>query len=194
MKLDVGGNATLSDDNANFAGGTLTVAIGAGADTADDVLSIGTTATVTLDAGSTVKVNGTTIGTYAGGTGGTPLVITFNSSANAGNVDDLLRALQYNNTDTVNPSNDTRSVSITLVDGAGNDGGLGADTLVINTLVNVTEVNASRRRGNGATTQDSITLVFDAANFNTGFTDQDGNIFAGVVFTTLPPGAQGKIH
>ncbi|MGZ8420168.1 MAG: beta strand repeat-containing protein, partial [Allosphingosinicella sp.] len=196
VKIDVGGNATLSDPtSADFAGGTLTVAIGTGADTAEDVLSIGTTATVTLDAGNTVKVGGTTIGTYAGGTNGDALVITLNSSANAGNVDDLLQALQYNNTNLIDPSTDTRSVSITLVDGDGTDGGLGTDTLVINSLVNVTPVNDEPAGAdNGDTTDDLTTLVFDAADFNTGFTDQDGNLFAGVVITTLPPGAQGRIQ
>ncbi|HEX8626499.1 MAG TPA: SdrD B-like domain-containing protein, partial [Allosphingosinicella sp.] len=194
VKLDVGTAATLSDNNANFAGGTLTVSIGAGADTADDVLSIGTTATVTLDTGNTVKVGGTTIGTYAGGTGGTALTITFNSSATPANVDDLLQALQYNNTDLVNPSNDARAVSITLVDGAGNDGGLGADTLVIGTVVNVTDVNDAPEGGpgNGDTTNDSTTLVFDATDFSTGFTDSDGNAFAGIVISSLP--ATGKLQ
>ncbi|HYE27115.1 MAG TPA: Ig-like domain-containing protein [Allosphingosinicella sp.] len=189
VKLDVGGNATLSDPtSADFSGGTLTVAIGAGANTAEDVLSIGTTATVTLDAGNTVKVGGTTIGTYAGGSSGNPLVITLNTSANAANVDDLLQALQYNNTDLVDPSTDTRAVSITLVDGDGTDGGLGTDTLVINTLVNVTAVNDAPDggAGNSDTTSDSTTLVFTASDFSTGFTDPDNNAFDGIVITSLP--------
>ncbi|MGA9581482.1 MAG: Ig-like domain-containing protein [Allosphingosinicella sp.] len=196
VKLDVGGNATLSDStSADFAGGTLTVAIGTGAAAAEDVLSIGTTGTVTLDVGNAVKVGGTTIGTYAGGTNGDALVVTLNSSANAGNVDDLLQALQYNNTNLVDPSIDSRSVTITLVDGDGTDGGLGTDTLVINSQVDVTGVNDEPAGAdNGDTTNDVTTLVFDAADFNTGFTDQDGNDFAGVVITTLPPGAQGTIQ
>ncbi|HEX8571752.1 MAG TPA: cadherin-like domain-containing protein [Allosphingosinicella sp.] len=188
VRLDVGTAATLADGNANFAGGTLTVAIGTGADTSDDVLSIATTAAVTLGAGSTVLVGGTPIGTYAGGTGGIALTITFNSNANAANVDDLLQALQYNNSDTVNPSNDTRAVSITLVDGGGNDGGVGADTLVINTLVNVTDVNDAPDggAGNADTTNDLTTLVFTASDFSTGFADPDGNSFDGIVITSLP--------
>jgi hypothetical protein len=159
------------------------------------VLSIATTATVTLDVGSTVKVGGTTIGTYAGGTAGSPLVITFNSSATKTNVDDLLQALQYNNTNLVDPSVSTRGISITLVDGGGTDGGLGADTLVINSLVQVVDVNDEPAGADNAdSTDDATTLVFDAANFSTGFTDPDHYAFAGVVITTLPPGAQGKLQ
>ncbi|HEX6377298.1 MAG TPA: Ig-like domain-containing protein [Allosphingosinicella sp.] len=195
VKLDVGGNATLSDPtSADFAGGTLTVAIGTGADTGEDVLSIGTTATVTLDAGNTVKVGGTTIGTYAGGTNGDPLVITLNSSANAGNVDDLLQALQYNNTNLVDPSTDSRAVSITLVDGDGTDGGLGTDTLVINTIVNVTGVNdpPSGAATGSDSTDDATTIIFDETDFNGSFSDPDGDDFAGIVISTLP--ATGKLQ
>jgi len=192
VKLDVGGNATLSDDNANFNNGTLTVAIGAGAVTTEDVLSIGTTAAVTLGAGSTVLVNGTSVGTYTGGTNGNALVITMNANATAARMQDVLRALQYNNTNLIDPGTDTRAVSITLVDGGGTDGGLGADTLVLNTLVNVTPVNDEPAGAdNGDTTTDAQTLVFDAANFSTGFTDPDHNLFDGVTITTLP--ATGKI-
>jgi hypothetical protein len=194
VKLDVGGNATLNDDGTNFAGGSLTVAIGAGAVAAEDVLSIATTATVTLDVGSTVKVGGTAIGTYAGGTAGSPLVITFNSSATKTNVDDLLQALQYNNTNTVDPSTTQRAVSITLVDGGGTDGGAGADTLVINSTVDVVGVNDAPSGAATATdsTDDTTTLVFDAANFNGSFSDPDHNNFAGIKITSLP--STGKLQ
>jgi hypothetical protein len=192
-KLDLGGDATLTDDQANFNGGSLTVHIGTGALASEDVLSA-SSGTVSLAAG-TATVGGQNIGTYTGGTAGTDLVFSFTANATPARVQDLIRALNYSNTNTIDPSTDTRSIAITLVDGGGTDGGLGADTTVINVLVNVTPVNdAPAGADNSDTTNDSTTLVFDAANFSTGFTDPDHNAFAGVVITTLPSAADGKIQ
>ena len=197
VRLDTGGNATLSDStSADFAGGTLTVAIGAGAVAAEDVLSIATTAAVTLGAGSTVVVNGTSIGTYSGGTGGTPLVIAFNSGATAARVQEVLRALQYNDTNLQNPGTVARAVSITLVDGDGNDGGLGSDTLVINTTVNVTDINDAP---SGPTTAsagvaEAAVLTLTASHFSTGMTDPENHGLGGVRITTLPTTGTLKLN
>ena len=73
--------ATVTDDQANLNGGSLTVSITANEVAAEDVLGISVTAgdTVTLsngtNVGSTVSVGGTAIGTIAaGGTGPAPTI------------------------------------------------------------------------------------------------------------------------
>jgi hypothetical protein len=203
VRLDVGGNATLADStNTNFNGGTLTVHIGTGAAAGEDVLGFSTSGTtVTMSSGtavgSIVSVGGVAVGTVtSNGSGGNDLALALNTvNATPANVQILLRALQYNDTNLVDPSTTTRAVSVTLVDGGGNDGGAGADTLVINTQVTVTGVNDEPSGAdNGNTTVDNVNLVFSAADFSTGFTDPDHNNFAGVKITTLPSTGTIKLN
>ncbi|MDH5573673.1 MAG: DUF4347 domain-containing protein, partial [Gammaproteobacteria bacterium] len=76
--------AVVDSDSANFDTGTLTVSFTAGSDAAEDVLAIknyGTGAGQIGVSGSNVTYEGVTIGTFTGGSGGTNLVITFNSSS-----------------------------------------------------------------------------------------------------------------
>src|SRR5262249_32543477 len=77
---------TVSDiDSANFDTGTLTVDYSAGG-TVDDRLAIANQGTGPGQigvSGSQVTFAGTTIGTFAGGSGTTPLVVTLNASATA---------------------------------------------------------------------------------------------------------------
>ena len=73
-------------DSPNFDTGTLTVDFSAGG-TADDRLEIATRATGPARSASpesTVSYAGNAIGTFAGGTGPTPLVVTFNANATPG--------------------------------------------------------------------------------------------------------------
>jgi hypothetical protein len=133
------GNAVVADvDSTNFDTGTLTVSIPAGGDSAEDVLSIrhqGTGAGQIGVSGSTVTYQGVTIGTFTGGSSGSNLVITLNSSATPTAVTALVRNITYQNTDTNAPTTGARTVRFVLTDG---DGGTSPN---YNTTVTVSAVN-----------------------------------------------------
>ncbi|HEX8379906.1 MAG TPA: Ig-like domain-containing protein, partial [Allosphingosinicella sp.] len=118
--LDPTGNATIADiDSANFAGGSLTVAIGAGRVSAQDRLVLTATGNVTFTA-TTVSVGGTQIATYTGGgAGGGPLVFSFDSDATPAAVQALVRAIGYTNSGGDVPTAGNRTIDWTLVDGDG---------------------------------------------------------------------------
>ena len=143
--IDQSTNAVVSDvDMGDFDMGTLTVSFQAGSDVAEDVLAIrnqGTGVGQIGVSGANVTYQGTTIGTFTGGSGGTNLVITLNTAADATAVTALVRNITYENTDTANPTTGSRMVRYVLTDG---DGGTSAnyDTTVTFTAVNDDPVNA----------------------------------------------------
>ena len=129
--------ATVADSTStNFDTGTLTVSYSATA-TVDDRLAIrnqGTsTGQISLD-GRIVKFEGAEIGTYTGGLGTTPLVITFNSaSATPAAAQALLRAITFSNV-SQSPSTTARSLQVTVSDGS-------ATSTPATRTINVTAVN-----------------------------------------------------
>jgi VCBS repeat-containing protein len=137
--IEQGGNVTVSDvDSTNFNTGTLTVSIPSGGDSAEDVLSIrnqGTGAGQIGVSGSNVTYGGVIIGTFTGGSSGSNLVITLNSSATPTAVTALVKNITYQNTDTNSPTTGARTVRFVLTDG---DGGTSAN---YNTTVTVSGVN-----------------------------------------------------
>ncbi|MBH0205395.1 MAG: tandem-95 repeat protein, partial [Nitrospira sp.] len=142
--IEQGGNAIVSDvDSTNFDTGTLTVCFAAGSDSAEDVLGIrnqGTGAGQIGRSGSNVTYQGVTIGTFTGGSSGSNLVITLNSSATPTAVTALVKNITYENTDTAAPTTGARTVRFVLTDG---DGGTSAnyDTTVTVTGQNDAPVN-----------------------------------------------------
>ena len=72
--------------------------------------------------GANVTFGGTTIGTFTGGTGTTPLVVTLNASATPAAAQALVRNVTYRNV-SENPSTATRTARFVLTDG---DGGTSA--------------------------------------------------------------------
>ncbi|MFL6864142.1 MAG: Calx-beta domain-containing protein, partial [Allosphingosinicella sp.] len=122
-------NATVSDaDSPDFAGGTLTVTISANGQTGD-VLSIGDTPAITVSDGK-LLYNGTEIATVAGGGDATtPLVVTFEASANAAAVQDVVRAIAFAH-DSDAPSSAVRTVHYALTDGDGGSGAADASVTV----------------------------------------------------------------
>ena len=189
LRIDTGTLATVTDsDSPNFNTGSLTVAITGGKDASEDQLAIDTAGTGVTIVGSTVSVDGFAVGTLSGGgAGGGDLVIAFNTDdATPARIAKILNALTYFNSDTTSPTTAFRTVSVTLVDGDGEANG-GDDDSTVTTTVNVTAVNdAPAGTDNTATltTPEDTRLVLTAANF--GFTDTDGNAFAGFVLTTAP--------
>ena len=170
---------TVADvDSSNFNGGSLRVSFTQNG-TATDKLAIMTDAVVTLaNGGTTVRVNGTTVGTVSGGNGGTDLVITFtNSNSTPARVQILLEHIGYTNT-SGNPSALTREVTFTLNDGDGtaNGGqniGSATATITLNTLPVLTgDLTATVAEGGS--------YAITAADLS--FTDPDDNA-AGVTFT-----------
>ena len=118
--IDAG--ATLSDaDTLNFYSGQLRVDFVAGGETVDRlaIRNEGTAAGQVGVSGNSVTYGGTTIGTFTGGTDGvSPLVITFNSSANVAAVQALMRNITYEN-GSDDPSTTPRIVRFVLTDGEG---------------------------------------------------------------------------
>jgi hypothetical protein len=119
-------------DSANFSGGSLRVRFTQNEHHSDQ-LRVVTDGVVTISGRSTVKVNGTAIGTIASNSNnGSDLVIKFNSSATPDRVTTLLNHIGYSNSSS-HPSACARKVTFTLVDGDG-----GADTASAVATINMT--------------------------------------------------------
>ncbi|WP_315709646.1 Ig-like domain-containing protein [Brenneria uluponensis] len=147
--LDSGSDSTVTDaDSTDFNGGNVTVSITANGVSGEDVLGIvdqGTGAGQIGLSGSSVLYGGVVIGTYAGGSSGSDLVVTLNSSATPTAVQALLRTLNYQNTNTTDPSTSTRTVSITVNDG---DGGTSNSSSVSVGVVGVNDAPTVAATGN----------------------------------------------
>ena len=139
ISIDAGSNTTVTDsDSPDFDGGNVRVAITANRVSAEDVLSIrnqGTGAGQIGVSGSNVTYEGTTIGTWTGGTGVNDLVFTLNGNSSVASVQSLIRNLEYKNTNTTDPSTSARTVTVTV-----NDGDSGTSTPA-NVTVQITAVN-----------------------------------------------------
>ena len=130
---------TVSDpDSGDFNGGSLTVGFTANGTTADQLVVInqGTGAGQIGISGADVTFGGVLIGTVAGGTHGSELVVTFTASeATPAAVQALMQAIGFSN-DSDAPSAAPRTVTYTVTDGDG-----GAQTGLATATVNVTAVN-----------------------------------------------------
>lgn len=132
--VDVGSDAVVTDpDSVDFNSGTLRVAISLNNDAAHDILrikNIGTGAGQIAVSGSNVSYGGTTIGSFAGGSGANDLVVTLNGNATPSAVSALLHAIQFSN-DQEAPANASRNITFSLSDG---DGGL-SQTSTVNVTI-----------------------------------------------------------
>ena len=181
---DAGGNAAVTDpDSANFDGGTLTVDITANEVAAEDVLAPGTDADFTLD-GTAIKYQGTTVATFAGGTNGVALVITFNANATPAIVSTVTTLVNYDNVNEVNPSTAQRTLTWTLTDG---DGG---STSVTSTMTVIGVNDAPTAANKTVATSEDDAYSFTAADF--GFQDGDGHSLESIKITELP--ATGELR
>ncbi|MBD2087076.1 DUF4347 domain-containing protein [Trichocoleus sp. ST-U3] len=133
----INSTAIVTDsDSLNFDTGKLTVDFTAGG-TASDRIAIRNQGNgagqIGLD-GTIVKYGGVQIGTITGGTGTTPLVVTFNANATPTAATALLQNITYQNV-SENPSTTPRTVRFVVTDGDG-----GTSTAVTETI-NVTSTN-----------------------------------------------------
>jgi hypothetical protein len=112
--------ATVSDSNAStFDTGVLTVSFSVNGTAPDriEIVNQGTNPGQIGVSGSTVSYGGTDIGTFTGGAGASPLVVTFNMNADANAVTALLENLVYKNV-SIDPSGLPRTVRFSMTDGA----------------------------------------------------------------------------
>jgi hypothetical protein len=110
--------AVVDPETPNYHSGSLTVTLTANG-TADDRLEIRNTGTGAGQigiSGSNVRYGGTVIGTFTGGQGTTPLVVTFTSAMTRAAAEALVRAITFRNVNS-QPSLNTRTASVALVDG-----------------------------------------------------------------------------
>lgn len=203
--LDVSSNATLTDaDSANFDGGNITVSYQSGGQ-AEDLLTLDTSGVISLAgtmAGSNVSVSGTIVGTLGNNiAAGNNLVVTFNSNATPALVQSLIRAIQYDNEGSDNPTDGDRVIRVTVTD-AGSNAATGTADITVNvdpvndaptgvslpTDVTVTEDTASDVDLSAANFTDddsasiTVTLTIDAGTFSTPV---DGSGVGGGVTETL---------
>src|SRR5262249_33612978 len=86
------GDAQVSANPVNFDGGQLTAWVPSGIES--DRLTIGNIGGISIR-GQEVLLGGSAIGTFTGGSGAVPLVVTFNSGVDAGSVQAVLRSISY---------------------------------------------------------------------------------------------------
>ncbi len=144
----IGSASGITDvDSPDFNTGTLTVSFTAGNDSTEDVFGIrneGSGAGQIGVSGSNVTFGGLTIGTFTGGSGGTNLVITLNSNANATSTTAIINNLTYFNTDSDNPNTTTRNIRIVLTDGDGATSVNNATTMTVATANDAPVLDSSR--------------------------------------------------
>ena len=129
-------DATVTDvDSADFDTGSLKVYLNNAAETTDrlEIRHQGDSAGQIGVSGANVSFGGALIGTFVGGSGLTPLVISFNASANPAATQALLRNLTYRNV-SENSSGAQRVVRLALNDGDGS-------TRIVSKPINVVRVN-----------------------------------------------------
>ena len=116
-------NAVVTDvDSTNFATGKLTIQLTSNAQSTDrlEIRNQGIAAGQIAVSGAIVKYGGVEVGTFTGGSGSSPLVVTLNTNATPLSTQALLRNITFRST-IQNPSTLTRTVRVTLTDG---DGGI----------------------------------------------------------------------
>jgi hypothetical protein len=117
----IDGQAIINDTNrTDYNGGALTVALTVNG-TADDRLGVRNTGNDYQQvgvSGNTVSYSGTAVATLSGGTGTTPLVISFNSASTPEAAQAILRNVTFFNVNK-SPSTAIRTVTVSLADGDG---------------------------------------------------------------------------
>jgi murein DD-endopeptidase MepM/ murein hydrolase activator NlpD len=111
--------ATVTGNLSNYAGGNLRVEMASGGGGSDQLAIRNTFLGSIHVSGSTVSYNGTPIGTFTGGAGTTPLIISLNSNNTLVATQALLRDITYENT-SLFPITSRRYVRFTLTDANAN--------------------------------------------------------------------------
>ena len=167
--IDAGSDSVVTDiDSADFDGGTLTVAITSNLVAAEDLLTLDTSGNIALSgttAGSTVEIAGTVVGTLANAlTEGADLVINLTDQATPSNLPSLLRAIQYQNTETTTPTTTARAIQVTLTDGDGGTSTVNTATITVTEAVRTVTLSVSAASGTEAgATAITVSATADAS-------------------------------
>ncbi|MEI6638709.1 MAG: Ig-like domain-containing protein [Chlorobium sp.] len=181
------------DGNASWNGGNLKVQITGNAEAAD-TLSLATVnpggSGIWLDsaAGNKLMAGATEIGTADAASAGNGVAwsLSFNASATNALVQDVARAVTFNNSSDA-PSTADRTVTITAIDN------LGAAASVVQKIT-VTPVNDAPSSTDGSTTTNEDTAkLLSLADFGT-YTDPEGTALAKVQITTLESAGALQYH
>jgi hypothetical protein len=173
--MGIDGRATIADTNtANYNAGTLAVTLTANGTSADrlEIRNTGTGAGQIGVTGANVSYGGTTIGSFSGGTGVTPLVVTFNGSATPPAAEALVRNVTFRNTNTV-PSFSTRSVSMTLTHADGGASTAGKSIRI--SLVHVSDFQDAADHGYGTSYTGEVDCHLSETAFATPFPGGNAN-------------------
>ncbi|WP_306392538.1 DUF4347 domain-containing protein [Telluria beijingensis] len=175
--VDLGANAVVADsDNANFAGGTLSMRISAGRNPEDTLGLQGGASTAALSSfapGSAITIDGKVIGTVADSARSYSVTIDLNADATPAAIATLLRHLTFSTTG----YDGTRTVRVNLGDGAG---GYSSNADVDISVVSSPSLSISSNLQTVKTGQQAtLTLTFSAAP--TGFELDDLTVAGGTV-------------
>ena len=128
--------------------------------------------------GNTLSYSGVAIGTWTGGTNGTPLVATFNAQADAAAVQAIVRSVTFENTSDA-PTVTPRTVRFVLTDGDGGTSNAATQTVTVAELNDAPTISAPGPQ----TTAEDTPLVF-AATANNRISIADPDAGAGLVQLT----------
>ncbi|MBC7821407.1 MAG: hypothetical protein IAG10_31350 [Planctomycetaceae bacterium] len=122
-------NATVTDvDKSRFNGDVLMIGVTDNADEATDRLEIRPVTRLIGVSESDLTFRGTTVASFTGGIGVSPLIITFNANATESAVQAVLRNVTYRSV-SANPSTLPRTVRVILTDGTGTPSNLATKTI-----------------------------------------------------------------
>jgi len=165
-------------DNTTFPGGSLTIAISAGAAAGDLLALSGPGISIS---GDKVSYMGVEVGTLTASP--TSLSIALNGAADAAAVKAIAQAATFATTSDT-PAAGDRTITFTLVDGGGTADG-GSDRASFAHDVSLTAANdAPNGTDTTVTFYEDSTRTLSAADF--GLTDVEGNALLSVTITTLP--------
>ncbi len=122
QNIDQGTLALVDDpDSSDFDGGTFTLSVITNKQETEDLLGFNETVELSyFDVGGLVSVDGIVIGTLTEDlVTGNDIVISLNNNATPTNLQTLVRAITYENTDPVTATTDSRTIRLTLDDGDG---------------------------------------------------------------------------
>lgn len=152
-------------DSADFAGGTLTVTV-SGGDASDQLLvqhqgtGVGQVSVSGFSLFYNSGLGSVPVGTWSGGSG-TPLVITFTSSATAAEVEAVSKAVGFRNLSS-NPSAADRTVQYQLTDGDGGTSAAASKTIHFTTVNTGPSVSGPA----AVTTAVNAEITFSSTNAN----------------------------
>lgn len=181
QNIDISANASVTDvDSTNFNTGSLTVTIPTNKDASEDILGFENSITTAGTAGATVSVGGTNIGTLSNSIAeGNDLVVSFNSASTPALIQALVRAITYENSDNLAPTESTRTIRLLLLDGDGGSSG-NIDTSVTVSAINDLPVGTNQV----LTPNEGQALSITTANF--GYSDPEGDTLNLVTIVAAP--------